>query len=75
MAQARRQGKGKKKSARTTGTGASWGMLLVGLVSGAVLAALFMGVRDGDYGQLGSGLKSLWQSNSAATPMEASKRG
>ena len=68
MPQARRQGKAKKRSKRTAGAGGSWAMLLVGLVSGAILAALFMGVRSGHYGQLGSGLKSLLQNASTPSP-------
>lgn len=73
MAQARRQGK-RKRNARAAGSGASWAMLLVGLVSGAVLAALFMGVRSGDYGHFGSGLKSLLQNERVTPPAEEARQ-
>lgn len=37
-------------------------MLLIGLVSGAVLAVLILGVQDGNNYELGSGLKTLFTS-------------
>lgn len=49
-------------------------MLLVGLVSGAILAALFMGVRNGNYGQLGSGLKSLLQNAATPSPTQVTRQ-
>ncbi len=63
MTQARR--KSKRKSARSRGAGAGWGMLLIGLVSGAVLTTLYLGAQSGDDSRLGSGLKILFQKNAS----------
>ncbi len=71
MAQARRQGKQKRKPTRHGG--ASWSMLLVGLVSGAILTTLFLGARSGDDARWGSGLKTLFQSKPAAPAVPATR--
>lgn len=44
----------------------SLGMLLIGMIAGAVLMALFNGLPEGVPGHLGSGLKNLVESNQSA---------
>ena len=72
MAQARRRSK-RNTGRRSRGVGAHWIMLVVGLVSGVALTALYNGIRsDSDTG-LGSGLKSLL-SRPTAAPAPAADR-
>jgi cell division protein FtsN len=69
--QARRKShrtKGKSR-ARAKSSAASIGMLAIGLVSGAVLAVLYLGMRSGQDHGVGSGLKTLFaKTNVTATP-------
>lgn len=43
-------------------------MLIIGLVSGSVLAALILGAQDGSKSGFGSGLKTLFEQISSAAP-------
>lgn len=61
MAQAARRRKTGKKSKRRRNSGASWGMLVIGLISGSVLAALLLGAQEGNKYGFGSGLKTLFK--------------
>ena len=61
MAQANRRRRTRKKSKRKRGSGSSWGMLIIGLVSGSVLAALILGAQEGNRYGFGSGLKTLFK--------------
>ncbi len=58
MAQARRKSRRKPKK-RNAGSSLPWIMLLVGLVSGSVLATLYLGAKSGDQFDMGSGLSML----------------
>ena len=60
MAQASRRRKSSKKPARKSRGGSSWGMLIIGLVSGSVLAVLILGAHEGNRYGFGSGLKTLF---------------
>lgn len=58
MAQAaKRRKRGSKRKA--AGTGQAWGMLLIGLVCGAVLSGLYFGYRQNEPGRFGSGIATL----------------
>jgi cell division protein FtsN len=70
MAQAARKNKSRGRSARARGVH-SWGMLLVGLISGLVLAALILGSQDNSGSGFGSGLKTLFKRISASVPDKA----
>lgn len=76
MTQAARRKKSGKKSTRSRG-GSSWGMLIIGLISGIVLAALILGTQDASKSGFGSGLKTLFNKITVKTPeiSESSKIG
>ena len=59
MAQANRRRRTRKPN-RKRGSGAPWGMLIIGLISGSVLAALILGAQEGNKYGFGSGLKTLF---------------
>lgn len=61
MGQAKRRSRARKTPARKSSRGPSWGMLIIGLVSGSVLAFLILGAQDADHNGFGSGLKTLLQ--------------
>lgn len=67
MAQAARNKKTGSRSTRRRG-GSSWGMLIVGLISGLVLAALILGPQDGSKTGFGSGLKTLFNRIATSAP-------
>ena len=67
MAQANRRRRTRKKTKRKRRGGSSWGMLVIGLISGSVLAALILGAQEGNKYGFGSGLKTLFQ-QSTKTP-------
>jgi cell division protein FtsN len=46
-------------------------MLLIGLISGLVLAVLILGTQDGSKSEFGSGLKTLFKQTSATTQKKA----
>ena len=58
---ARRKSKSRSKSGGKRMNSSSWGMLIIGLVSGSVLAALLISSQGGTYGGFGSGLKALFE--------------
>lgn len=66
MAQANRRRRARKKPNRKRSGGASWGMLIIGLISGSVLAALILGAQEGNEYGFGSGLKTLFKQESKA---------
>jgi cell division protein FtsN len=72
MAQAARSRKSRQPRRRRGSGGAPWGMLLVGLVSGLVLAALILGAQEGNKQGFGSGLKAWFklQSTTAKEDVE-----
>lgn len=79
MAQAKKR---KKRASRQRGnpnTGHAWGMLLIGLVCGAVLSGLYFGYRENEPGRFGSGIASLLEEKdkagaaTAAAPAEPDK--
>jgi cell division protein FtsN len=49
-------------------------MLIIGLVSGAILAALYMGAQSGDDTQLGTGLKALYEQHRNRVVTDEPKR-
>lgn len=62
MNQARRKKRYKKRSSRrkpSAVTSSGWAMLAIGLISGAILAALVFGARDANI-NFGGGLKNLY---------------
>ena len=65
MAQANRR-RSRKKAKRKRRGGSSWGMLIIGLVSGSVLAALILGAQEGNQYGFGSGLKTLFKQGAKA---------
>lgn len=68
MAQAGRKRKRREKTGSRRASGSSWGMLVIGLVSGSVLAALILGAQEGNRYGFGSGLKTLFRA--APRPVE-----
>ncbi len=62
MAQARKKVRKKPRRRRSSPQSSpGWGMLIIGLISGAILTALYMGAQSGDGTQLGIGLKALYE--------------
>ena len=59
MTQAARRRKSKRKQKSRRKGRSSWGMLIIGLVSGSVLAVLLLGAQEGNRYGFGSGLKTL----------------
>ncbi len=64
MAQARKKTR-RKSRRRDSAAWSPWMMLLVGLVSGTVLASLYLGAKSGDMFDMGSGLRVLLSTNDA----------
>lgn len=74
MAQASRRRKTGKKSKRQRNSGTSWGMLVIGLISGSVLAALLLGAQEGNEYGFGSGLKALFKQTTKAPDKTVEKQ-
>lgn len=73
MTQANRRRRARKKPKRKRSSGSSWGMLIIGLISGSVLAALILGAQEGNKYGFGSGLKTLFKQESKAREKSVEK--
>lgn len=70
MAQARK--KSRRKTKKRKAAWSPWMMLLVGLVSGSVLATLYLGAKSGDKFDMGSGLTMLLNRKDESSAVPAS---
>ena len=71
MAQARKKSRRNARK-RKSGSSLPWVMLVVGLISGSVLATLYLGAKSGDKFDMGSGLTMLLENdNRSAEPPAA----
>jgi len=69
MAQAaKKKRSASRKGRRKDDTGRAWGMLLIGLVCGAVLSGLYFGYQENEPGRFGSGIATLLEEKDEPQP-------